>query len=143
MCQTESFKSCICSHKWMTIVSICEPGAGFNRYERHQFTKTRKGPLQSRFVSAGAHTCPSCDKKGNYDGNLTRIVLEKGQASGNLGNGYDMTDGRGNVIPVGGHGDAQYPSGYGNGSPGYTINGVAAPNQTRPSSAQVVCCLVM
>jgi hypothetical protein len=85
----------------MTIVKPCNPGAGFSSTHYHKYTPARNGPFVARFVAAAANSCPNCDKNGDYDGNVTRMVLETPAQIGGLGNGYTMTDGRGNILPYG------------------------------------------
>lgn len=133
MCQTESFQSHTCAHRWMTIVKPCQPGTGFSSAHYHKYTPTRKGPLAARYVAAAANSCPSCDKKGDYDGNLTRMVLDQPSQTGGLGNGYTMTDGRGNVLPWG----------QGNGVP-VPMQRSTCPARMGPRpAASVNCCVVM
>lgn len=133
MCQTESFQSHTCAHRWMTIVKPCQPGTGFSSAHYHKYTPTRKGSLAVRYVAAAANSCPSCDKKGDYDGNLTRMVLDQPSQTGGLGNGYTMTDGRGNVLPWG----------QGNGVP-VPMQRSTCPARMGPRpAASVNCCVVM
>ncbi|OCT53490.1 hypothetical protein CLCR_10966 [Cladophialophora carrionii] len=100
MCQTETFKSHTCPHQWMTIVKPCGPKASFkNQY--HTYEPVRRGLkklIQPGAIPAPANSCPNCDKKGDYDANMTRIIIQNPWEAGNMGNGYNMTDGRGNVL---------------------------------------------
>jgi len=75
--------------------------------------------------------------KGHYDGNKTRIILGHGSSSwkdgwrglwGPFGNGYQMTDGYGNVVSPEAPGMGYAPYGYGYGS-------ARAPG--------VVCCIIL
>jgi len=145
MCKTEIFKSHTCPHKWMTIVAPCSKGASFkNKY--HRYTSAR-GMLAMGAIAAPANTCPNCDKKGDYDANMTRFILKGPWEAGNMGNGYDMTDGRGNVIqPRYGY---QYGNGHGTGGcmpPGarHTSCGVSRTSiPQQPYYGQPGCCAVM
>jgi len=109
MCQTELNKSFTCRHRWLTIVKECQPGMGFNQ-QIHPYTPARSGWFQPKYFSAAAKTCPNCDKKGEYDWNKTRIILDNKWDQGTMGNGYSMTDGYGRPLP--GHFWAPYQSGY-------------------------------
>jgi hypothetical protein len=100
MCQIEKFQSHTCAHKWMSIVKPCRPNASFNN-RLHKYKPVRSGLqgfLQPGYISAPANTCPNCDRQGDYDAERTRFILESPANAGNLGNGYDMTDGHGNVL---------------------------------------------
>ena len=137
MCQTEGFKSHTCQHKWMTIVSPCKPGAGFSTNNYHQYTRARPGPLAAKFISAAANSCPSCDKKGEYDGNVTRMVSDQKDQWGGLGNGYSMTDGQGNVLPYGQGNGTPMPSHY-----GYKYTSCGTVRVSQPGTS-MGCCNVM
>ncbi|EXJ72647.1 uncharacterized protein A1O5_03793 [Cladophialophora psammophila CBS 110553] len=102
MCKTEAFKSHTCPHHWMSIVKPCGPEASFKN-QTHQYKPARsawKRMVQPEYISAPADSCPNCDLKGDYDADKTRIILKKPWEAGNLGNGYNMTDGHGRVLPV-------------------------------------------
>jgi len=100
MCKTESFRSHTCPHTWKTVVEACHLG-GFNGHQgAFQDDPARKGLFPPRYIAAPSKSCPSCDKKGDYDGNQTRIELKRSDYKGNLGNGYNMTDGYGQALPV-------------------------------------------
>jgi len=145
MCQTESFASHTCAHKWMTIVKPCRHGGGFSSSNYHEYIPARQGAFAPRYIAATANSCPSCNKKGDYDGNLTRMVIENPAQMGGLGNGYTMTDGRGNVLPSG-QGNV-LPSGQGNGFPvpvRYSACGAARVGRPRPRAGQGMgCCAIM
>ncbi|OAP58442.1 hypothetical protein AYL99_07532 [Fonsecaea erecta] len=102
MCKTEAFKSHTCPHHWMSIVKPCGPEASFKN-QAHQYTPARsawKRLVQPEYLSAPAKSCPNCNLKGDYDADKTRIILRNPGEAGNLGNGYNMTDGRGRVTPA-------------------------------------------
>lgn len=112
MCQAELNKSYTCRHKWLTIVKECEQGGGFKDHHVHRYQPARSGLFQPKYASTAANTCPNCDLKGDYDATKTRMIIDKSQDRGTLGNGYTMTDGYGRHVPVytwnpgqyGGHG---------------------------------------
>jgi hypothetical protein len=151
MCQTELFKSATCAHKWMTIVRPCTNTTSFSSSKYHTYKPVRKGPFAPKYITAPANSCPSCDKKGDYDSDMIRFVLRDGNGrrahvqGGNLGNGYDLTDGYGNVIQpqyaYGGMGyGAAYGLGYGYGGypgvalmpPGTMISGCGVSRTSMP-----------
>ena len=144
MCKTETYKSHTCNHKWMTIVKPCETGASFNN-QCHNWKPARSGLkkiTQPSYLSAPANSCPNCDKKGEYDAGLTRMILEKPSQMGNMLNGYNM--------PGGGVTVTQPTDGYGAGImvPGasYTTCGItrtSAPYPPYPSHQQGGSCVLM
>ncbi|KIW73544.1 hypothetical protein PV04_01651 [Phialophora macrospora] len=141
MCQTETFKSHTCPHQWMTIVKPCGPEASF-RNQYHTYKPARSGLkkfAQPGALSAPANSCPNCDKKGEYDANMTRIIIEKPWEAGNMGNGYNMTDGRGNVLHT-----RFAPGGHGPPGARYTACGVSR-TRVHPQQPweQNGCCMVM
>ncbi|EHY58002.1 uncharacterized protein HMPREF1120_06020 [Exophiala dermatitidis NIH/UT8656] len=127
MCQIESYRSSTCGHKWVTIVKRCgSPGTGFNKDNAvHSYTRARTGLLEPKYLSVAAGGCPNCDKRGNYDANETRMILgpDNIDARGTLGNGYSMTDGYGNVLPVS-SGRPSRPYGHGQHAEGLGLLGV-------------------
>jgi hypothetical protein len=152
MCQTELFKSATCAHKWMAIVKPCTNTASFSSSKYHTYKPVRKGPFTPKYITAPANSCPSCDRKGDYDSDMIRFVLRDGDGwgahvnGGNLRNGYDLTDGYENVIQpqygygMGYGGMGGYGGGYGHGGhpgvalmpPGTTINGCGFSRTTLP-----------
>jgi len=98
MCQTQTFKSKdpLCNHSWMVIVKQCAPGVTFGNTPVHHFLKF--GQCFQKSLILPATYCPNCGQRGQYDANFTRIKLKRGQ-EGNCGNGYNMTDGNGNLLP--------------------------------------------
>ena len=137
MCQVETFKSHTCPHEWMTIVKPCGPTASF-KDQYHRFKPARKSLGKTpRPISAPANSCPNCDKKGDYDANLTRIILKNAREAGNMGNGYNMTDGRGNVLqPARQHGGLPLGASY-------TACGVSRTSVPQQPWRQNGCCVVM
>ena len=75
MCIATAFKSQTCPHKWLTITRPCCPGAGFDTCTYHTYTGRRSFCDGPKFVPAPAYSCPTCDRKYQYDGNKTRVVL--------------------------------------------------------------------
>jgi len=114
MCTATAFKSATCLHKWLTVTLPCGPGMGFDHYARHTFTGPTSICGGPRYISAPAYSCPTCNKKDQYDGNKTRMVL-RDQTPFGIGYGY---------------GGAGREHGYWGG-----YRGMAA--------APVVCCVVM
>jgi hypothetical protein len=128
MCTATAFKSHTCSHKWLTINLPCGPGMGFDNCLRHAFsgqTGIFGGP---KFIPAPAHSCPTCNKKDQYDGNKTRMVLRRMDM---FGTGYWNG---GNIGGLGGYANdgCGYRSGYGRAYG--TGNGGTQP---------IICCAVM
>ncbi len=125
----------------MTIVKPCGPKASFkNQY--HIYKPARSGLkklAQPGALSAPANSCPNCDKKGEYDANMTRIIIQKPSEAGNMGNGYNMADGRGNVLHT-----SYARGGYGPPGARYTACGVAR-TSVHPQQPweQNRCCSVM
>jgi hypothetical protein len=77
MCRATAFQSRTCRHRWLTITTPCSPAVGFDNAPHHRFdtdTALLGGP---KYVPAPAHSCPECNKKGQYDGNRTRMVVGK------------------------------------------------------------------
>lgn len=107
MCCTTAYKSATCRHRWLTITTRCSPYAGFTNTPIHQFqfdsTSLFGGP---HYQKASAGSCPTCDLKGQYDGNTTRIVLSRGGvAAGHIPlttirTGTNISNG-GGVVPQG------------------------------------------
>ena len=90
MCRAAAYKSSTCPHRWLTVTSPCGPGMGFDSAHGHSFTGETALFGGPRFLEAPAHTCPHCNKKDQYDPNLTRLV------TGNAGCcGYDYGYGYG------------------------------------------------
>ena len=100
MCKAELNKSHTCHHKWLTIVKECKEGAGFDGNHLHRFKTARPGLFQPRYASTAANTCPECDKKADYNSKTTRMIVDNRMDRGTLGNGYTLTDGYGNALPV-------------------------------------------
>jgi hypothetical protein len=142
MCQTETFKSHTCHHQWMTIVKPCRPNASFND-QLHQYKPVRGGLrklTQSKYISAPANSCPNCDKKGDYDADTTRFILKSPWEAGNIGNGYNMTDGMGNVLQP----RFAYAGSFMPPATSYTACGVSRMSVPRqPWQQQGGCCIVM
>ncbi|KAK6381976.1 uncharacterized protein PV06_03197 [Exophiala oligosperma] len=133
MCTVELVKSHTCRHKWVTIVKKCNRGsAGFDAGHLHHFEPARPGLFRSRYISAAAHTCPECDKKADYDASTTRIIVDNVYDRGTLGNGYTLTDGYGNPLPVYHWGGGGGGGGYGGGQ-GYTTTSCGMTRMSRPS----------
>jgi hypothetical protein len=123
MCTATAFKSHTCPHKWLTITLPCGPGMGFDTCARHTYTGQTSLCGGPRFIPAPAHSCPTCNKKDQYDGNKTRMVL-KDQTQ--FGTGYWYGGAGGGYGPNGGYGTNGF--GYGGGYAG---------------RVPVVCCVVM
>src|ERR1700761_4700343 len=140
MCQTETFKSHTCPHQWMSIVKPCAPNASF-KSQYHQYKPARSGLkrlTQAGYISAPANSCPNCDKNGDYDANTTRLIIKKPWEAGNMGNGYNMTDGRGNVL------QPRYSrGGYMPPGASYTACGVTRVSRPPQPWEQNGCCVVM
>jgi hypothetical protein len=126
----------------MTIVKPCSKDANFSKEQTHEFKPARGGLkklLQPGYISAPANTCPNCDKMGSYDAKKTRMIISNAREAGNMGNGYDMTDGYGKTL------QPQYP--WGAYPPlGYTTTsacGVTRISGPPQSYQQSGCCTVM
>jgi hypothetical protein len=87
MCIATVFKSATCLHKWLTITLPCGPGMGFDHCARHTFTGPTSICGGPRYILAPAYSCPTCNKKDQYDGNKTRMVL-RDQTPIGIGYGY-------------------------------------------------------
>ena len=125
MCTAELVKSHTCHHKWVTIVKECNKDGGFEAGHLHHFEPARPGLFRSSYISAASHTCPECDKKADYNPSTTRIIVDNAKDRGTLGNGYTLTDGYGNPLPV-------YHWGGGLGGQGYTSCGMTRMSRPPP-----------
>ena len=73
MCTSRFVKGATCDHTWTEIVTPCAEGKGFGNCSSFNDGKIRKGSGLKRY-RAPEEFCPTCDKKGDYDGNLIRTI---------------------------------------------------------------------
>ena len=78
MCTATGFKSRTCAHKWLTITKPCGTGKGFDSCHLHSFDGENAFLGGPKYFWAPANSCPECNKKGQYNGNVTRMVLGYG-----------------------------------------------------------------
>ncbi len=129
MCTATAFKCHTCQHRWLTIITPCGPGMGFDNCPRHAFngeTTFFGGP---KFCWAPIHCCPVCGKGNHYDGNRTRMILRNGTDAYGAGGAY---------AGGGEYTYSRYEYGAGSGYPRRSYGGGYAPRRTEP-----MCCVVM
>lgn len=66
-------KGASCDHAWAEIVTPCAEDKGFNNCSSFGDGKVRRRSELKRYI-APAGSCPTCDKKGDYDGNEIRTI---------------------------------------------------------------------
>ncbi|KAK0661576.1 hypothetical protein QBC41DRAFT_235899 [Cercophora samala] len=71
MCKIVHYKDFHCGHRWAVITLSCYPGFGFDNCP--SLFDGRAKPYPQKVVAQG-HLCPTCDLKGQYDRNYTRMV---------------------------------------------------------------------
>jgi hypothetical protein len=117
MCHATGLRSSTCRHKWLTITSPCAAGMGFNSLGVHKFHTSHTWFGGTNYFKAPMKSCPDCNKKGQYDGNKIRMVLDYGHDPIKFGGPGGQMGGEYN-------GYGGYGTGMGGGSP-------------------VICCMVM
>lgn len=73
MCRTVYWKSPTCEHRWLSIGQPCPKDAGFDKCKALK-TKGLLPFTPGGSVRAAHGTCPKCDLKGKYDGNMVRML---------------------------------------------------------------------
>jgi hypothetical protein len=109
MCHATGLRSSTCRHKWLTITSPCATGMGFNSLGIHKFHTSHTWWGSTKYFKAPMKSCPDCNKKGQYDGNKIRMVLDYGDdpvkyggPGGQMGGEYSGYGGYGTGMGVGG-----------------------------------------
>ena len=78
MCLTQGFKSYTCHHRWLTITHPCGPDRGFDNCRRLTAQQPSLFSGRQTWYYATAGSCPVDGLKGNYDGNMIRVVRRDG-----------------------------------------------------------------
>ena len=73
MCTSKFFKGASCDHTWTEIITPCAEGKGFGNCSSFSDGKIRR-KSELRRSTAPEKSCPTCDKKGDYDGNKIRTI---------------------------------------------------------------------
>ena len=76
MCRTRHFHSPKCGHEWYKIITPCDKDKNFSNCESFKNMRLRSSAENiTRNMPLGE--CPECGKKGEYDGNMIRMVASR------------------------------------------------------------------
>lgn len=75
MCEAVAYKSTLCRHRWLTITKPCAPRFGFTTPPCPDIKCSSTNMCgEAKYMKASANSCPSCDLKGQYNANTTRML---------------------------------------------------------------------